>query len=71
VSDAFDLCNVNVQVLGNAAPHVHPDVVGRCDSDPAPSMPLPAESWVAAKPVADAELAGQLERPQAAIGRIR
>jgi diadenosine tetraphosphate (Ap4A) HIT family hydrolase len=44
IEAAFSPVHLNVQLLGNAVPHVRVHIVARYDPDPAPSRPLPAET---------------------------
>ena len=66
----FDPVHVNVQVLGNAVPHVHAHLVCRFDPDPAPCMPLPAETWATAATLDDGVLAAQIDRLRAALADL-
>jgi hypothetical protein len=42
-------------------------MVPRHDPDPAPSMPLPAESWIASRDLDREELARRLDELRAAV----
>lgn len=60
IERVFAPVHLNLQLLGNAVPHVHVHVVPRYEPDPAPSMPLPAAAWTEAQRVGDDELAAQI-----------
>ncbi len=45
IETVFRPVHLNLQVLGNADPHVHVHIVARHRDDPAPCRPLPADAW--------------------------
>ena len=71
IESTYEPAHLNVQVLGNAVPHVHAHLVCRHDPDPSPSMPLSAEAWASAETLHTAELEQQVERLRAAIRPAR
>lgn len=63
----FRPVHLNLQVLGNADPHVHVHIVARYANDPAPCRPLPATCWQQAHTLTDQELTAQVTALRATI----
>ena len=59
MTDVFEPCHLNYDLLGNGVPHVHTHIVPRYVDDPCPNMPL--KPWDP-RPVPDHELAEQATR---------
>ena len=60
IEATFGPIHLNFQILGNRDPHVHVHIVPRYDPDPAPSLPLPAEAWVASSGLTPAHVLAQV-----------
>jgi len=45
IETSYKPAHLNVQVLGNAVPHVHAHLLCRRDPDPSQSLPLSADAW--------------------------
>lgn len=65
VSEVFEPCHLNYDLLGNLVPHVHTHIVPRYLDDPSPHTPL--KPWEPT-PVPDAELQHQAQRLRTARG---
>lgn len=71
IERTYEPAHLNVQVLGNAVPHVHAHVVCRHNPDPSPSSPLPADAWASAIALHRGEIEAQVQRLRAEIRRAR
>jgi diadenosine tetraphosphate (Ap4A) HIT family hydrolase len=67
IESVYRPVHLNFQILGNLDPHVHVHIVPRHNPDPAPSMPLPAEAWIASARLDEVELDRQCAQLRAAV----
>ncbi|MFT3855516.1 MAG: HIT family protein [Ilumatobacteraceae bacterium] len=68
IGQVFQPVHLNVQLLGNAVPHVHVHLVARYDPDPAPCQPLPSAAWENAQNLGESELRAQLDALTTTLG---
>jgi len=59
---AYDPCQLNYMMFGNAVPHVHTHIVPRYPDDPSPGRPLPDHIVGQAPTLPAGDLAAQLTR---------
>jgi diadenosine tetraphosphate (Ap4A) HIT family hydrolase len=60
IEQAYQPCQLNYAIFGNAVPHVHTHITPRYPDDPAPGRPLPDEVFASAPTLTREELVEQI-----------
>ena len=60
IEQAYQPCQLNYAIFGNAMPHVHTHITPRYPDDPAPGRPLPDEVFASAPTLTPEQLREQI-----------